>query len=74
MALASRNSGCRASELLTLYRWAPETLCLDFDLCCATRLLFYDAAKEERLAAMLGMGQINKAMGVAPKEANVERW
>lgn len=35
-----------------------ETLALDFDLTCTTRLLFYDAEKEKReanrMAAMFG--------------------
>lgn len=51
--------------MLKLDRWCPETLCLDFDLCCTTRLLFYDLNKDKTMYEALGVGTLNKTMGAS---------
>ena len=42
-------------------RWFPELVCLDFDLTCTTRLLFYDLLAEKRLANQI-IATLSKAM------------
>jgi hypothetical protein len=47
---------------------------LDFDLCCTTRLWYYDIEKEKRLAEMMGLAPIANAFGGKPQEANKTFW
>ena len=66
----------RPSRLLNI---RDEVWALDFDLCAASRLTFFDLEKEKRQAEMLGMGQVNSMMGgaVVPKgfdTSKADRW
>ena len=58
--MMARDYHQRPSKLLQI---EDEVLAFDFDLCCTTRMMFLDQAKEKiRLDAMT-MGAYSKALG-----------
>ena len=65
----------RPSQLLNI---RDEVWALDFDLCAASRLTFFDLEKEKRQAEALGMGQAMKSIGaMVPKgfdTSKSDRW
>jgi hypothetical protein len=57
-------------------RLYPETVCLDFDLACSTRLFFYDLELEKRRLEAAGGAMLGKALGGSDAKSNhsVEHW
>lgn len=59
-----RNTGTRASQLLSLSRLYSEETCLDFDFLCTARLQVYDAELEKLRAELMLAGNVERAFGV----------